>query len=51
MEMYQVMLGYPQIHTDMKFETKSTLPLEYRAGVECNIKKSIMMDYAMRVMK
>ena len=33
--MIQVMLGYPQIYTDMVFENVSTLPLEQRAGIEC----------------
>ena len=33
MEMLQVMIGYPQIHTDMVFENVSTLPLEQRTGV------------------
>ena len=32
--MWQVMLEYPQIHTDMTFENVTTLPLEQRAGVE-----------------
>ena len=36
MEMIQVMLSYPQIHTDMVFENVPTLPLEQRPGVECN---------------
>ena len=35
MEMLQVMLNYPQVHTDMVFESVPTLPLEQRAGVEC----------------
>ena len=35
MEMLQVMLNYPQVHTDMVFENVPTLPLEQRAGVEC----------------
>ncbi len=30
-------LGYPQIHTDMVFESVSTLPLEQRAGSEYNL--------------
>ena len=34
MEMFQVMLNYPQIHTDMIFENIPTIPLEQRAGME-----------------
>ena len=34
--MIQVMLSYPQIHTDMVFENVPTLPLEQRPGVECS---------------
>ena len=34
MEMIQVMLSYPQIHTDMVFENVPTLPLEQSPGVE-----------------
>ena len=37
MEMLQVCIGYPQIHTDMVFENVSTLPLEQCAGSECNV--------------
>ena len=40
MEMLQVMLNYPQIHTDMVFENVPTLPLELRAGRECNVVKN-----------
>ncbi len=40
MEMMHVCLGYPQIHTDMVFESVSTLPLEQRAGSECNINRN-----------
>ena len=39
MEMLQVMLNYPQIHTDMVFENIPTVPLEQRAGMECNTKR------------
>ena len=39
MEMWQVMLNYPQIHTDMVFENVPTLPLENRAGVECKVNR------------
>ena len=41
MEMWQMMMGYPQIHTDMVFENVPTLPLEQRAGVECKVNKDI----------
>ena len=41
MEMLQVMLNYPQVHTDMVFENVSTLPLEQRAGVECKGNRGI----------
>ena len=44
MEMLQVMLGYPQIHTDMVFENVTTLPLEQRAGVECKSHSDFMDD-------
>ena len=39
MEMIQVMLNYPQIHTDMAFENIPTVPLEQHAGMECNSKR------------
>ena len=39
MEMIQVMLNYPQIHTDMVFENIPTVPLEKWAGMECNTKR------------
>ena len=39
MEMLQVMLNYPQIHTDMVFENIPTVPLEQRSGMECNTKR------------
>ena len=44
MEMWQVMLGYPQVHTDMVFENVTTLPLEQRAGVECQSHSDFMED-------
>ena len=44
MEMWQVMLGYPQVHTDMVFENVTTLPLEQRAGVECKSHSDFMED-------
>ena len=44
MEMLQVMLGYPQVHTDMVFEKIATLPLEQRAGVECKSHSDFMQD-------
>ena len=34
MEMMQVILNYPQVHTDMVFENIPTLPIEHRAGIE-----------------
>jgi len=39
MEMQQLMLSYPEVHTDLVFEVISTHPLEYRAGVERTPKK------------
>ena len=39
MEMQQLMLSYPEAHTDLVFEVISTHPLEYRAGVERTPKK------------
>ena len=43
MEMLQVMLKYPQVHTDMNFVNISTLPLEQRAGIETR-NKGFHMD-------
>ena len=37
MEQLQVMLNYPQVHTDMVFEIIPTVPLEQRAGIECKV--------------
>ena len=34
MEMLQLILGYPQVHTDIEYVNISTLPLEERAGIE-----------------
>ena len=38
MEQIQVMLNYPQVHTDMIFVNIQTVPLEQRSEVECNRK-------------
>ena len=34
MEMTQVMLNHPQIHSDLLYENISTLPLEQRSGIQ-----------------
>ena len=44
MEMWQVMLGYSQVHTDMVFVSVTTLPLEQRAGVESKSNKEFGDD-------
>ena len=38
-EMYHVMLGYAEVHTDMEFISIQTCPLELRAAVERTYKK------------
>ena len=43
MEMIQVMLKHPQVHTDMEFDNIPTVPLELRAGVECK-DRNFQMD-------
>ena len=40
MEMFQVILNYPQVHTDMVFENIPTVPLEQRSGIECRVNRS-----------
>ena len=39
-EMYHVMLGYAEVHTDMEFISVQTCPLELRAAVERTYKKT-----------
>ena len=39
--MCQVILGYPQLHTYMVFETVETIPLEQRDGVEFKINENV----------
>ena len=41
--MMQVILNYPQVHTDMVFENIPTLPIEHRAGIETTTKNKNMM--------
>lgn len=44
MEMIQVMLNYPQVHTDMVFENIPTVPLEQRSGIECKVNESTRVN-------
>ena len=50
MEMYQMMLQYKEVYTNMVFENIPTMPLELRAGIERTVskKKMIMKKNLMR---
>ena len=39
MKMYQIMLKYPEVYTNMVFENISTMTLDLRAGIKITIKK------------
>ena len=43
-EMLQIMLSYPQVRTDMKYEIIATVPMEQRTGVEKKAKVYTRMN-------
>ena len=42
MEMYHIMLKYPEVYTNILFQNVSTLSLELCDGIKRNIKKSVV---------
>ena len=46
MEMIQMVLGYPEVHTDMGFVNIPTCPLENRSGTESSNKSPSVEDGA-----